>query len=137
MPSSRVLLGIDISWHPMESRDYLAHLRVSSEELPHLSMYSLTAGFLDPAALLPLWTLKGGPLWRNETYEGLLAQAMQVMDQRERIDLYRQADRLQIEQATILPLMYNSSHWLVKPWVRGFNLKLGHVHWKDVIIKPH
>jgi oligopeptide transport system substrate-binding protein len=130
-------LGIDISWHTMETRDYFAYLLAPSEQLPHLSMYSLTPGFLDPAALLPLRAAKGGPWWHNETYEGLLTQATQVMEQRGRIDLYRQADRLQIEQAAILPLMYNSSHWLIKPWVRGFNLKLGHVQWKDVIIKPH
>jgi ABC-type oligopeptide transport system substrate-binding subunit/DNA-binding SARP family transcriptional activator len=130
-------LGIDISWHTMESRDYFAYLLAPSERLPHLSMYSLTPGFLDPAAFFPLATVKGDPMWGNEIYQGLLAQATQVMEQRGRIDLYRQADRLQIEQAAILPLMYNSSHWLIKPWVRGFNLKLGHVHWKDVIIKPH
>jgi ABC-type oligopeptide transport system substrate-binding subunit len=43
-----------------------------------------------------------------------------VLEEGKRIKLYRQADRILIEEAVIVPLMYGQRHLLVKPWVRKY-----------------
>jgi ABC-type oligopeptide transport system substrate-binding subunit len=60
------------------------------------------------------------------------------MDQEERMRLYRQADRILVEEAPILPIGYHRSHRLVKPWVCRYPTSpMGSHFWKDVIIEPH
>jgi predicted ATPase len=49
-----------------------------------------------------------------------------------------QADRILVEEAAILPLIYWRFHLLMKPWVRKYpRSALGTWFWKDVIIEPH
>jgi ABC-type oligopeptide transport system substrate-binding subunit len=76
--------------------------------------------------------------WRHEVYDRLVERARRVTDQRERIDLYKQADRRLVEEAPILPLAYEQAPLLVKPWVRRFPLS---PPWKfclkDAIVEPH
>jgi ABC-type oligopeptide transport system substrate-binding subunit len=54
------------------------------------------------------------------------------MDQGQRMELYRRADRILIDEAVIAPLLYGRFHFLVKPWVKRYPGP-----WKDVIIEPH
>jgi len=52
--------------------------------------------------------------------------------------LYRQADRILVEEAPIIPLTYRRWPLLVKPWVRKLSLSpMGEYSYKDVIIEPH
>jgi ABC-type transport system substrate-binding protein len=52
--------------------------------------------------------------------------------------LYRQADRILVEEAPIMPLTHLRSPLLVKPWVRKLSVSpTGHYSYKDVIIEPH
>ena len=77
--------------------------------------------------------------WRNEAYERLVEEARVAHDQRERMKLYRQADRILVEEAAIVPMSYLRALFLVKPWVSKYPLSaaLGACFWKDVIIEPH
>ena len=60
------------------------------------------------------------------------------MDQGERMRMYGQADRILVEEAPILPLVYGRFHTLVKPWVKKFPTSPMKVwFWKGVIIEPH
>jgi hypothetical protein len=52
--------------------------------------------------------------------------------------LYRQADRMLVEDGAIMPLFYWRAHMLVKPWVIHLPTPVvGSSLWKDVIIRPH
>jgi ABC-type oligopeptide transport system substrate-binding subunit len=52
--------------------------------------------------------------------------------------LYQKVDRVLIEEAAIIPLVYDRRHLLVKPWVRKYPTSpIGTSFWKDVIIEPH
>jgi len=52
--------------------------------------------------------------------------------------MYRQADRILVEEAPILPLLYDRYHLLVKPWVSKFPMSPRKWNfWKDVVIEPH
>jgi oligopeptide transport system substrate-binding protein len=69
-------------------------------------------------------------------YERLLEQARQITDQAQRMQLYQQADRILMEEAVIVPLLYLQSHLLLKPWVRRFPTAAikSPGFWKDVVI---
>jgi ABC-type oligopeptide transport system substrate-binding subunit len=52
--------------------------------------------------------------------------------------MYQQADRILVEEAPILPLLYDRCHLLVKPWVIKFPISpIKWNFWKEVIIEPH
>ena len=76
--------------------------------------------------------------WRNEVFERLIRQASVLMDQEERLVLYRQAQEILVEEAPILPMSYERTSLLVKPWVRRFPTSpISYHYWKDVVIEPH
>jgi ABC-type oligopeptide transport system substrate-binding subunit len=78
------------------------------------------------------------PGWQNEAYDRLVEAARRVMDHEERMRMYRQADRILVEQAPVLSLAYGRFHMLVKPWVRKYlTSPLRWWFWKDVIVEPH
>jgi ABC-type oligopeptide transport system substrate-binding subunit len=64
-------------------------------------------------------------------YDQLVERARRLTSQEERLRLYRQADRLLMEEAAIVPIMYERKPMLVKPWVRRF------MDWRHTIIDAH
>ena len=76
--------------------------------------------------------------WPGEDYHALVDGARRVMDQAERLRLYRQADRILVEEAALMPLTYGRLHMLLKPWIRKFPVSpLKWWFFKDVIVEPH
>jgi ABC-type oligopeptide transport system substrate-binding subunit len=130
-------LGVEITWETVEWAVYLDRLE---RESPHMFLIGWHADYPDPDTFLRVAVSNVGHYtdWRNEAYDRLVEEARRVMDQRERMKLYRQADRILVEDAAILPLTYERCHILVKPWVRRY-LTSTMTWWflKDVIIEPH
>ena len=92
-----------------------------------------SADYPDPHSFsLPLLYRQG---WYNERYTSLLDQASRTMEQAKRLNLYRQADRIVVEDAIILPVCHPTEHLLVKPWVRRFRNEWR--SWHEVVIEPH
>ncbi len=61
--------------------------------------------------------------------------ARRSLDPQSRAQLYRDADRLLIEDAVLMPLNYVRHHLLVKPWVKNFHpCQLNSFYLKDVIL---
>lgn len=77
-------------------------------------------------------------LWDHPEFKRLIQKAKVVFNQEERINLYKQADRILVEEAPIIPLFYGRTQGLQKPWVKGLAYT-GKViaNYKDVIIKEH
>jgi oligopeptide transport system substrate-binding protein len=76
--------------------------------------------------------------WRHEVYDNLIDKARRMMDHGKRMEMYREADRILMEEAVIIPLTYYRSHLLVKPWVKRFPMSaITETYWKDVIIDNH
>ena len=79
----------------------------------------------------------------NEQYDQLIERARRIMDQEERLQLYRQAEEILVEEVPILPLTHGRHHGLLKPWVKSFPISpiqswgIGSFFWQDVIIEPH
>ncbi len=128
-------LGVEIACERIERATYIDRL---NSEPPHLYLAGYIADYPDPDSFLRLLTLRRWTGWRNRTYDGLIEKARSVLDQGKRIKLYRQADRILIEEAVIVPLTYGQQHLLVKPWVRKYPTSaLGDWFCKDVVIERH
>jgi ABC-type oligopeptide transport system substrate-binding subunit len=56
-----------------------------------------------------------------------------MLDQAQRLEQYREADRILIKEAFVFPLIYGTANYLVSPRVQKFPLTL---HWKDFIVEP-
>jgi len=76
--------------------------------------------------------------WRHPTYDELINRALEVTDQRQRMRLYSEADRLLVQEAAIVPLNYSQVRLLIKPWVREYPVHaFSYYAWKRVVIEPH
>ena len=54
-------------------------------------------------------------------------------DQVRRLELYRQAEDIIIEDAVILPMLFGVDHYLVKPYVEGFAPSGGLQEWMSTV----
>ena len=104
----------------------------------HLFFWGNYPPYADPHVFLGTESPRRETRWRNETYDKLVEKARRMMDQEQRLDLYRQADRILIEQAAIMPVAYVGRQLLMKPWVTRYPAcAMPRAFWKDVIIEPH
>jgi peptide/nickel transport system substrate-binding protein len=104
MQSNLKAVGVNVALQTMEWGAYLAKLRTKEQELFALSWM---AGNEDPDMVMyPLlhstqWTPNGPnrALYRNEKFDDLLAQARVLTDQGKRAEIYREAQRILVEDA--------------------------------------
>jgi peptide/nickel transport system substrate-binding protein len=97
-------VGVNVSLQAMEWGAYLAKLRSKEQELFALSWM---AGNEDPDMVMyPLlhssqWTPNGPnrALYKNDKFDELLHQARLTTDEKKRADLYRQAQRILVDDA--------------------------------------
>ncbi len=130
-------LGIEIHWHAIELNEFLQRLQLAP---PNMSFAGWGAGYPDPDYFLRVITLGRLTRWQNETYERLVKEARRITDQKRRMEMYRQADKILVEEAPLLLLVYPREALLVKPWVKKYPTSpFGIEIWfgKDVIIEPH
>jgi ABC-type oligopeptide transport system substrate-binding subunit/DNA-binding SARP family transcriptional activator len=131
----RKVLAIETRWQILEMPRLAAMVRW---EAPPLFLFGWGADYPAPASFLADWFIRHHTGWRNEDYDRLLAEAKGCLDQTERIELYRQAERILIAEASIVPLLYLRHNLLIKPWVRKYPVSpMGVWFWKDVILEPH
>jgi ABC-type oligopeptide transport system substrate-binding subunit len=129
-------LGVEVSWEYVPAGEYSER---AQEEQPHLWFHGWSADYPDPHNFLRVAVDQARTAWCNEEYARLVEEARRLLDQRERLDLYRRADRIIVEEAAFLALAYRQWQVLVKPWVKGYSMSATRRlrQWKDVIIEPH
>ena len=127
-------LGIEISWEIMEWAPYLERL----EELPDLYLMGWIADYPDPDNFLRVGLWRERMRWGHNNFDRTVETARRATNQKTRIQLYRQAEKILIEEAAIIPLYYSRQHLLVKPWVSKLlpASASGRHRWKDVVIEP-
>jgi ABC-type transport system substrate-binding protein len=82
--------------------------------------------FLDPANMLTrLWRSSGENgsarhAWRNEDFDSLVTKAGQEIDESKRLDLYRQAEKILVENVGGLFLTHQVTHQVWYPYLTGF-----------------
>jgi ABC-type oligopeptide transport system substrate-binding subunit/DNA-binding SARP family transcriptional activator len=129
-------LGVNIS---SESLDWSAFSRRRGDESDRSHIISLhwLPDYPDPDNVMRLGKAVYSN-WDDESYDALVEQARRIMDQDERMRLYRKAEEILVREAPFFPLVYGREHLLVKPWIRNYRpAVIGATAWKDVIIDPH
>jgi peptide/nickel transport system substrate-binding protein len=120
-------VGVNVSLQTMEWGAYLAKLRSKEQELFALSWM---AGNEDPDMVMyPLlhssqWTPNGPnrALYKNEKFDEILHQARLTTDEKKRADLYRQAQRILVDDAPWIFIDHEIQTAAHAKRVQGFKL---------------
>jgi ABC-type oligopeptide transport system substrate-binding subunit/class 3 adenylate cyclase len=128
-------LGIETAPQALEFHAYAERI---ANDPPHTFIWGWMGDYPDPDNFLRVGDTRRFTRWQNEAYDQLVQKGRQVPDQAERIRLYREADRILVEGAAVMPMVYFFAHFLVKPWVIRYPVSaLRPFFWKDVIIEQH
>ncbi len=103
----------------------------------NLSSMGWVLDYPDPDNFLRVCVQSRVPDWQNEIYNRMLGEAQRTSNLNDRIRLYKEADKILIEEAAIVPITYLRWHYLVKPWVKIPTDWLSSWTWKDVILEQH
>jgi oligopeptide transport system substrate-binding protein len=127
-------LGIQIH---QETEDYET-LELGDRPVEHIFLLRWGADYPDPDSFLRMCPGPYIARWQNDSYYELVEKGRRVMDREKRIGLYREADRILMEEAAIMPTFYERIHLLVKPWVTKYPVAaIKRWFLKDVVIEPH
>jgi ABC-type oligopeptide transport system substrate-binding subunit len=128
----REVLGIDIQRLVRGAEEFL---RLMKESPPALARMAWLADYPDPDSFLRVGLSYYGDVRWNDEYAGLVEAAGRSTDQRERLALYARADRLLMQEAAVMPLVYGRMDLLLKPWVRKFPISpVRFWFWKEVVM---
>jgi len=122
------ILGIESKFEFLDWESFLKRTRTNP---PMMFFSPWSADYPDPNDFLTVGITKLTG-WQSAVFEEFLERSKKCMDQNERLTLLMEADKILMEEAPIIPLLYYGLHYLVKPWIRRF-----FPAWKDVIIDPH
>jgi oligopeptide transport system substrate-binding protein len=93
----------------------------------------------DPMTFLSVFSTKSQQnycRWKHDKYDELISNALYSRDDKERSELLKNAEQLLIDNMPIMPLYFESSLYLVKNRVKGWNSNLLDVHlWKFIDVK--
>ncbi len=113
-------LNIDITLHNQDWKVYLDNERTMNYEI---SRAAWIGDYVDPNTFLDMFVTGGGNNrtgWSNRTYDDLIAGAAKTADQRQRYELFRQAETILMEEMPIAPIYTYSRIHLVSPDVHGW-----------------
>jgi ABC-type oligopeptide transport system substrate-binding subunit/DNA-binding SARP family transcriptional activator len=131
----REQLGLQLAWQSIESSQLIYRLNETPFDIFQMGWI---ADYLDPDNFLRVSCHRQWSDWRNDLYTEYVERARHITNQAERLKLHRQADKVLVEEAVIIPLTYHRQHLLVKPWVKRFPTSPIKIwYWKDVVIEPH
>ena len=114
-------LGIEVRADLVAPEVYYYELESVSE---HLYTYGWVADYPDPENFLDLLLHSEAHDSRyvNALYDNLLERARAVPDRESRLNLYREAEQLLMDDAGIIPLFHVKDYVMVRPHARGFRI---------------
>ncbi len=113
-------LGLKATLHKMEARSEMFEINSNIQFISWSADFPAPVNFLVHCAAN---FLKDITSWFDEQFEGLVSDASAELDHKNRMALYRAADRYLVhDQVLIIPLGYGGSQpSLVKPWITNFH----------------
>ncbi|UCC63664.1 MAG: AAA family ATPase [Anaerolineae bacterium] len=125
-------LMVEIAWQDLEWGTFVERL---SRAPPQLFLVAFGAP-AHPGSFLKEFVAFCAKGWKGEAFTELLEEAGRTVDQEQRMARYRQADRILVQEAPLIPLIYGRLSWLIKPWVK-LRVLQDDFDWKGVVIEPH
>jgi oligopeptide transport system substrate-binding protein len=128
------ILGIECRMEQMEQNTFYRRLE---QETPHLFFNGWQADYPDPDNFFRV-AITYQARWHDPAYDQMVEKAGHMTDQTGRMKIYREADRILMQEAVIMPLFYGRANLLIKPWVRRYSLSpIQPFTLKDTVIEPH
>jgi len=116
-------LGVEVSVRQMEPEHFVYNLKQEKDEM---FLLGWVADYPDPHNFLDVLFRTGGENnafeYSNSILDDLLDRAAVEQDGSLRLDTYRQAERIVIDDAPCLPLWHGVNHILVRANVAGYEL---------------
>ena len=131
-------LGVDVQVRLLDPTTYFYGLE---DRLDNLFDYGWIADYPDPHNFLDVLFRTGtdNNVGNYSSPEGdaLLDAAQVEQDSQQRLELYRQVERLLVEDAAAIPLNFGRSHVVVKPYVKELVFTpFGHIDLSRVSLEP-
>ncbi len=132
-------LGIQIKTRNEEWASYLSSHRQMKY---NVSRRAWVGDYLDPSTFLDMMVTGGeqnNTGWSNPEYDRLIKAAAREVDPEQRMQIFRQSERILMDELPILPIYFYVSKNMVKPYVRGFynNIQDTHPVWAMWIDRDH
>jgi oligopeptide transport system substrate-binding protein len=121
-------LGVEVNVRLLEWEIY-SFPKYLKEEADEMFTYGWIADYVDPQDFLDILFHSQADYnagnYSNPQVDELLAQAaVEVRDDKKRIELYQKAEQLLVDDAACLPLWFNTNYVLIKPYVNNYKLDL-------------
>jgi oligopeptide transport system substrate-binding protein len=130
-------LGIKIEIRQMDFASYVT----AQQNLDYdLSLGGWSGDYLDPSTFLLMWTKDNGNNntgWSNPKFEELLSQAAAQKDPAQRLEVFRQAEHLLMEEQPCSPVDWRARNYMLRPEVKGWSpLLLDNHPWAKISLDP-
>ena len=112
-------LGINVELETMEWPILNGRIQKGDYQLGYLAW---TADYNDPSAMLSLFKTNAGSVntgWASEEYDKLVDDAAVETDSAKATELYKQADKMLVDQSVIIPLIGASTNSYYYDFVKG------------------
>jgi oligopeptide transport system substrate-binding protein len=130
----REVLGVDVSMEVLPWPEYLASLR---DDFPQLGLIGTVGELADPIAFF-LEPVVPEASWEHERLAELVEMARRAPDPARRLDHYREASQILVQEVPFFPVLHHRDHFLIKPWISSFPTSpIRYSFFKDVVIEPH
>jgi oligopeptide transport system substrate-binding protein len=128
------ILDVKITWETVNPGLHL----ILEHHPPNIFVSHWLGDYPDPDDYLGASQIRNWTGWQDAAFIQLLEETRNTQNQVERLSLFKQADKLLIASAAIIPLTYDRQHLLMKPWVKRYPTSpLFTWFWKDVVIETH
>ncbi len=120
--SIQACLGVDIT---VQNKDFKLFMEWLMAKPTKLQFGSVTYGmdFLDPANLLGVWVSGGRHAWENEAYDRLVSEASSIADEKQRLQMFQEAEEILVDDVGGVFLAHLWSGDLVQPYLVGEGLR--------------
>ena len=135
----RINLGLEVRVRQMEIETYYYQLK---EEKNELFDYGWVADYPDPENFLDVLfhsrSRHNVGEYVNPEVDALLEKARVEPVAGERLEMYRQAEEMLVNDAALLPLWFDTNYVLVKPYVKGYIPNpQGILNLAGISVEPH
>lgn len=129
-------LGIDVRLQNQDWGRYLASRRQGEFWIARAGWI---ADYIDPNTFLEMMTSNNpnnNSRWSHPVYDRLVAQAQIEPDEQRRLDYFRQAETILLEEMPLVPLYFAVTRAMVRPSVKGYYQNVLDIHpLKDICVE--
>lgn len=129
-------LGILID---IQAKDFGSYISAQQSLNFDIATAGWIGDYLDPSTFLLMWTKGNGNNntgWSSATFEQLLNEAAHQPDPSERLNKFKQAERLLMNEQPIIPMAWQARNYLQRPELKGWSpLLLDNHPWKSISLE--